>query len=122
MGARQDSVGLPVTGSAEDVALWDRAVEDYLGYEGTLAVADLVAQAPGLAIGHALLAWLASMGEVEGVDADAELATAESLLGGTSERERAFVATVRAGKDTPFYALDTTWDGYLRQYPADLLA
>ena len=56
------------------------------------------------------------------VDAEAELATAERLVGGTSERERAFVATVRAGQDAPFSALDTIWGSYLQQYPADLLA
>jgi hypothetical protein len=122
MPTRADALGLPVTGTAEDVALWDRAVDDYLGYEGTDAVTDLVAQAPGLAIGHAFLAWLAAMGEVEDVDAEAELATAERLVEGASERERAFVATVRAGEETPFYALDTVWDGYLRDHPADLLA
>ena len=123
MATRQDALGLPVTGSAEDVALWDRAVDDYLGYEGPEAVEDLVVRAPGLAIGHAFLGWLAAMGEVEGVDAEAELTTAEALVeGAASERERAFVATVRAGAETPFYALDTVWDGYLRQYPADLLA
>ncbi|HET9944693.1 MAG TPA: hypothetical protein VFR56_03505, partial [Actinomycetes bacterium] len=122
MATREDALGLPVTGSAEDVALWDRAVDDYLGYEGPDAVEDLVAQAPGLAIGHALLAWLAAMGDVEDVDAQTELAAAERLVAGASERERAFVATVRAGETTPFYALDRVWDGYLREYPADLLA
>jgi hypothetical protein len=122
MATRQDALGLPVTGTAEVVALWDRAVDDYLGYEGSDAVEALVVQAPGLAIGHALLAWLAALGEVEGVDAAAELTTAEALVGGASERERAFVSTVRAGQDTPFYALDTVWDGYLRDHPADLLA
>ena len=104
------------------MALWDLAIDDYLAYEGTAAVEDLVAEAPDLALGHALLAWLATMGEVDEVDAEAELATAERLVGGTSERERAFVATVRAGQDAPFSALDTIWGSYLQQYPADLLA
>ena len=122
MGTRQDALGLPVTGSADDVALWDLAIDDYLAYEGPAAVEDLVAKAPDLALGHALLAWLATMGEVDEVDAEAELATAERLVGGTSERERAFVATVRAGQDAPFSALDTIWGSYLQQYPADLLA
>ena len=121
MGTRQDAFGLPVTGTAEDVALWDRAVDDYLGYEGTSALEDLVVAAPGLALGHALLAWLATMGDVDEVDAEAELSTAERLVDGASERERAFVATVRAGMDSPFSAMEATWDGYLRQYPADLV-
>jgi len=122
VSTRQDALGLPVTGTAEDVVLWDRAVDDYLGYEGSDAVQDLVVQAPGLAIGHGFLAWLADLGEVEGVDAEAELASAERLVAGGSERERAFVAAVRAGRETPFYALDAVWEGYLRDYPADLLA
>ena len=122
MATREDALALPVTGTAEEVALWDRAVDDYLGYEGPDGVTDLVAGAPDLAIGHALLAWLAAMGDVEDVDAEAEIATAERLVEGASERERAFVATVRAGQGTPFYALDRVWADYLREYPTDLLA
>jgi hypothetical protein len=121
MGTRTDGWGLPVTGDADAVALWDAATDEYLAYEGADRATVLVEQAPDLAVGHALLAWLALDGDVE-ADAAAELAAAERLVVGASERERAFVAAVRATESRPFWELDQVWGPYLAAYPRDLLA
>ena len=57
MGARQDAWGLPVTGDADAVALWDAALDDYLAFDGPdRTVEDWWSRRLDLAVGHALLA------------------------------------------------------------------
>ncbi|HTE73100.1 MAG TPA: hypothetical protein VK640_07870 [Actinomycetes bacterium] len=121
MGARTDAWGLPVTGDADAVALWDAAVDDYLAFDGPDRVVALVEQAPDLAVGHALLALAAMDGEAE-ADADVEIAQAERLAADASEREHAFVAAMKESLGQPMWALDRVWGPYLADHPTDLLA
>ena len=120
MSTRSDFTGLPVTASAADVAAWDAAAQDFLGYHGGAALTELTRSAPQLAVGRALHAVLAATGGAPGVDPAAELAAAQGALDGASERERAFVASVVAevGREP---GPPSPWLAYLRDYPADLL-
>lgn len=121
MGARTDAWGLPVTGDADAVALWDAALDDYLAFDGPDGTVALVEQVPDLAVGHALLALAAMDGEAD-ADADVEIAEAERLVADASERERAFVAVVKESSGRPMWALDRVWGPYLAAHPTDLLA
>jgi hypothetical protein len=121
VGAR-DQFGLPVSTGPEVAALWDGVVDDLLNFSGGAEEAlRLVLEAdPGFALGHAVLGWEADSGNAD-ADVEAELALAEQLAAGATERERAFVAGVRATVADPF-ARPEPWGAYLTSYPSDLLA
>jgi hypothetical protein len=121
VGAR-DQFGLPVSTGPEVVALWDGVVDGLLNAGGLAeeALLSVLEVDPGFALGHALLGWEAAAGSAE-ADVEAELALAEQLVAGASERERAFVAGVRATVAAPF-ARPGPWAAYLTSYPSDLLA
>jgi hypothetical protein len=121
VGAR-DQFGLPVSTGSEVAALWDGVVDDLLNYGSGVeaGLRPLIEADPGFALGHALLGWEAVTGSAD-ADPEAELALAEQLVAGASERERAFVAGVRATVADPF-ARPEPWGAYLTSYPSDLLA
>ncbi len=122
VGAR-DQFGLPVSTGAEVAALWDGVVDGLLN-AGGLAEEGLLRSVleadPDFALGHALLGWEAAAGSAD-ADVEAELGLADQLVAGASERERAFVAGVRATVADPF-ARPEPWGAYLTSYPSDLLA
>jgi len=122
VGAR-DQFGLPVSTGTEVVALWDAVVDGLLNAGGLAEeglLRSMLEADPGFALGHALLGWEAAAGSAD-ADAEAELLQAEQLVAGASERERAFVAGVRATVAEPF-ARPEPWAAYLASYPSDLLA
>ena len=122
MVAARDQFGLPVSTGADAAALWDVVVDDLLNFGSGVeeAVRSLLEADPGFALGHALLGWEAATGSAD-ADTEAELALADRLVAGASERERAFVAGVRATVADPF-ARPEPWAAYLTSYPSDLLA
>jgi tetratricopeptide (TPR) repeat protein len=120
-----DSLGLRMTGSAEAVASYDRAVEHLIRFQSAVAdaAAESVAADPGCVMGRVLGAYLALMSTEEGAVADATAALgAPDRDAGALPRERAHLAAARR-----WIAGDMAGAGGLLgdvtvRYPRDLLA
>ena len=122
VGAR-DQFGLPVSTGADVAALWDVVVDDLLNFG---------CRRRGGRCGRCSRPTPASRSGTRcsagkrppaapTPTSEAELALADQLVAGASERERAFVAGVRATVADPF-ARPEPWGAYLTSYPSDLLA
>jgi hypothetical protein len=122
-----DRRGLEMTGSAEAVAAYDRAIDRLIRFQPEVVdeIAGAVAADPGCALASVFTAYLALMSTEEGSVAaaqDALAAAAEPGSSGATPRERAHLAAARR-----WVAGDMAGAGALLgeisvQYPRDLLA
>ena len=114
------------TGNADAAALFDRAVADYLEYRKSAmaALKGALAADPDFCLAHCFSGYLFMLFGSHAADAkvDEELAKAEHLAAGATERERSHVAALAAWRHGDCEAANRLWDDILIAYPHDLLA
>jgi hypothetical protein len=120
-----DSLGLGMTGSAEAVASYDRAVEHLIRFRPAVAdaAAGSVAADPGCLMGRVLGAYLALMSTEEGAVADATAALgAPGREASALPRERAHLAAARRWIAGDMAGAGALLGDITVRYPRDLLA
>jgi tetratricopeptide (TPR) repeat protein len=124
-----DSLGLGMTGSAEAVASYDRAVGHLIRFQPAVtdAAAESVAADPGCVMGRVLGAYLALMSTEEGGVADAAAALgapdgAADRAAVALPRERAHLAAARRWIAGDMAGAGALLGDLTVQYPRDLLA
>jgi hypothetical protein len=120
-----DSLGLSMTGSAEAVASYDRAVDHLIRFQPAVAdaAAESVAADPGCVMGRVLGAYLALMSTEEGAVADAAAALgAPDREAGALPRERAHLAATRRWIAGDMAGAGALLGDITVRYPRDLLA
>jgi hypothetical protein len=120
-----DSLGLRVTGSAEAVASYDRAVEHLIRFQPAVndAAAESVAADPGCVMGRVLGAYLALMSTEAGAVADATAALgAPDREAGALPRERAHLAAARRWIAGDMAGAGALLGDITVHHPRDLLA
>ena len=120
-----DSQGLGMTGSAEAVASYDRAVEHLIRFQPAVtdAAAASVAVDPGCVMGRVLGAYLGLMSTEEGAVADARAALGSPEgEDGALPRERAHLAAVRSWVAGDMAGAGALLGDISVRYPRDLLA
>jgi tetratricopeptide (TPR) repeat protein len=120
-----DSLGLSMTGAAEAVASYDRAVDHLIRFQPAVADAagESVAADPGCVMGRVLGAYLALMSTEEGAVADARAALGPpGDQAGVLPRERAHLAAARRWIAGDMAGAGTLLGDISVQYPRDLLA
>jgi hypothetical protein len=120
-----DSLGLSMTGSAEAVASYDRAVEHLIRFKSAVAdaAAESVAGDPGCVMGRVLGAYLALMSTEEGAVADATAALgAPDREASALPRERAHLAAARRWIAGDMAGAGALLGDITVRYPRDLLA
>jgi hypothetical protein len=120
-----DSLGLSMTGSAEAVASYDRAVEHLIRFQSAVAqaAAESIAADPGCVMGRVLSAYLALMSTEEGAVADATAALgAPDREAGALPRERSHLAAARRWIAGDMAGAGALLGDITVRYPRDLLA
>jgi hypothetical protein len=120
-----DSLGLRMTGSAEAVASYDRAVGHLIRFQSAVAdaAAESIAADPGCVMGRVLGAYLALMSTEEGAVADATAALgALDPAAGALPRERAHLAAARRWIAGDMAGAGALLGDVTVRYPRDLLA
>ena len=120
-----DSLGLRMTGSAEAVASYDRAVGHLIRFQSAVAdaAAESIAADPGCVMGRVLGAYLALMSTEEGAVADATAALgAPDPAAGALPRERAHLAAARRWIAGDMAGAGALLGDVTVRYPRDLLA
>jgi hypothetical protein len=120
-----DSLGLRMTGSAEAVASYDRAVEHLIRFQAAVAdaAAESVAADPGCVMGRVLGAYLALMSTEEGAVADATAALGSPDREASAlPRERAHLAAARRWIAGDMAGAGALLGDITVRYPRDLLA
>ena len=120
-----DSLGLRMTGSAEAVASYDRAVEHLIRFRPAVAdaAAGSVAADPGCMMGRVLGAYLALMSTEEGAVADAMAALGPPGREASAlPRERAHLAAARRWIAGDMAGAGALLGDITVRYPRDLLA
>ena len=120
-----DSLGLSMTGSADAVASYDRAVEHLIRFRPAVAdaAAGSVAADPGCVMGRVLGAYLALMSTEEGAVADAMAALGPPGREASAlPRERAHLAAARRWIAGDMAGAGALLGDITVRYPRDLLA
>ncbi len=122
----KDQQGLPLTGSPESAAAFDRAVADYWGLTGdpvgTLKQA--LARDASFALGGVMIAGLFMIGGFRGDHPEVTdaIAAAEAAVAGASARENLHLDAVRAWADGRAPDAIRAWEAILTDWPTDALA
>jgi hypothetical protein len=120
-----DSLGLGMTGAAEAVASYDRAVDHLIRFQPAVgdAAGESVAADPGCVMGRVLGAYLELMSTEEGAVADATAALgAPDREAGALPRELAHLAVARRWIAGDMAGAGALLGDITVQYPRDLLA
>ncbi len=122
--ALTDAHGVPLSGPAEGVAAFDRALDRMLRFHPDVLTAadELTTAHPTTAMGHALVAYLNLMGTNPADLPGAAAAAAALAQHAAHPRELGHVAAVEAWLGGDWITAAEVLDTVLEQWPADLLA
>lgn len=122
--ALTDAHGVPLGGSGEGAAVYDRALDRLLRFHPDVLTAadELTTAHPATAMGHALVAYLNLMGTNPADLPGAAAAAAALAQHAAHPRELGHVAAVESWLGGDWLTASEVLDTVLEQWPADLLA
>lgn len=119
-----DAHGNPMTGDAEAIELYDRAIDQLLRYHPSVLdlVGELASRDPMVPMGAALVAYLHLMSTEAGDLATAREASAGLSATAGNERERHHAAAIQRWSNGDWTGAASALDDLLHRWPTDVLA